>query len=382
MMIKTVEWTDDGVRMIDQTKLPHEEVYPIFQTHIAVAQAIKDMVVRGAPAIGVAAALGVAVGIKNSRATTADELEREFEEICRVISSARPTAQNLFWAVERMSRAFTEARSWGLPIVRIKEWIIKEAKNINREDLETNWRMARNGAVLIPDEATILTHCNTGALAASGGFGTALGVVRAAVLAGKQVHVYVDETRPFLQGARLTAWELMKENIPATLITDNMAGYFLHQGKIHCVFVGADRIAANGDVANKIGSYSLAVLAKENHVPFYVVAPVSTLDLSLQSGAEIPIEERSPVEVTHINGKRIVPEGIGVANPAFDVTPNQYVTAIVTERGVARAPYHESLRALAAMPGVAESPAEEWQGVTESQAGAGAGLAEVKAERD
>jgi methylthioribose-1-phosphate isomerase len=279
-----------------------------------------------------------------------------------------------------MSRAFTEARSWGLPVARIKEWIIKEAKNINREDLETNWRMARNGAPLIPDQATILTHCNTGALAASGGFGTALGVVRAAVLTGKQVHVYVDETRPFLQGARLTAWELIKENIPGTLITDSMAGHFINQGKINCVFVGADRIAANGDVANKIGTYSLAVLAKENKIPFYVVAPISTLDLSLESGVDIPIEERSPTEVTHINGKPIAPEGIGVANPAFDVTPNQYVTVIVTERGVARAPYHESLRALASLPGVAESPAEEWQGLLENQAGAATGVAEVKGE--
>jgi methylthioribose-1-phosphate isomerase len=239
---------------------------------------------------------------------------------------------------------------------RVKQWVIAEAEKMHREDLETNWRMGHQGAELLPDPVTVLTHCNTGALAASGGVGTALGVVRVAVLQGKRVHVYVDETRPFLQGARLTAWELVKENIPATLITDNMAGYFMHRGAIDCVLVGADRIAANGDVVNKIGTYSLAVVARENRIPFYVVAPTSTLDLTVAVGEDVPIEDRPHEEVTHINGQRIAPEGIGVANPAFDVTPHEYVTAIITERGIARAPYDESLRALMDNPSVNDSP--------------------------
>lgn len=356
-MIKTVEWTDEGVRLIDQRKLPHEEVYPIFRTPREVAQAIREMVVRGAPAIGVTAAYGVALGVKNSGATTVDELAREFEGICQTIRAARPTAVNLFWAVERMRRTFADAcRQWR-SLELIKQSLIAEAQKIHREDLETNWRMGHQGAELLPDPVTVLTHCNTGALATSGGVGTALGVVRVAVLQGKRVHVYVDETRPFLQGARLTAWELVKENIPATLITDNMAGFFMRRGVIDCVLVGADRIAANGDVANKIGTYSLAVLARENRIPFYVVAPTSTLDLTRATGEDIPIEERSAEEVTHINGVRIAPEGIVAANPAFDVTPHDYVTAIVTERGIARAPYTDSLRALMNKPSVADSPA-------------------------
>mgnify|MGYP000058935248 CR=1 FL=1 len=358
-MIKTVEWTDEGVRVIDQRKLPHEEVYLLLRTPEEVAEAIRAMIVRGAPAIGVTAAFGLALGVKRSSALTVEELETEFEAFCQLMARARPTAVNLFWAIERMRRAWAEARRRNLPLPLLKEWVIQEARNIYREDIETNWRMAHHGATLIPDPARILTHCNTGALATAGGMGTALGVVRAAVLMGKRVHVYVDETRPFLQGARLTAWELLKERIPATLITDNMAGYMMYRGLVDCVLVGADRIAANGDVANKIGTYTLAILAKEHGIPFYVVAPISTLDLSIASGEHIPIEERPAIEVTHINGRPIAPEGIAVANPAFDITPHRYVTAIVTERGIARPPYPESLSALAAQPDVAQAPAAE-----------------------
>ncbi|MCS6817542.1 MAG: S-methyl-5-thioribose-1-phosphate isomerase [Blastocatellia bacterium] len=358
-MIKTVEWTDEGIRVIDQRKLPHEEVYPLLRTPEEVAEAIRAMVVRGAPAIGVTAAFGLALGVKRSSAHTVEELEAEFEALCQLMARARPTAVNLFWAIERMRRALAEARRHHLSLPALKEWMVREAQNIYREDIETNWRMARHGAALIPDPARILTHCNTGALATAGGMGTALGVVRAAVLMGKRVHVYVDETRPFLQGARLTAWELLKEQIPATLITDNMAGYMMYRGLVDCVLVGADRIAANGDVANKIGTYTLAVLAKEHNIPFYVVAPISTLDLSIASGDQIPIEERPASEVTHINGHPIAPEGIAVANPAFDITPHRYVTAIVTERGIARPPYPESLSVLAAQPDVTQTPAEE-----------------------
>mgnify|MGYP000452577247 CR=1 FL=1 len=358
-MIKTVEWTEEGVRVIDQRKLPHEEVYLLLRTPEEVVDAIRQMAVRGAPAIGVTAAFGLALGVRRSCARTVEELEAEFEELCRQMASARPTAVNLFWAIARMRRALADARERRLPLPLVREWIIHEAHAIYREDIETNWRMARNGATLLPDPARVLTHCNTGALATAGGMGTALGVVRAAVFMGKRVHVYVDETRPVLQGARLTAWELLKEQIPATLITDAMAGYMMYRGLVDCVLVGADRIAANGDVANKIGTYTLAVLAREHGIPFYVVAPISTLDLSIESGEAIPIEERPAREVTHIHGQPIAPEGISVANPAFDITPHRYVTAIVTERGIARPPYRESLSALAAHPDVAHAPAEE-----------------------
>ncbi|RMG55628.1 MAG: S-methyl-5-thioribose-1-phosphate isomerase [Acidobacteria bacterium] len=344
-MIKTIEWTDEGIRMIDQRKLPTEEVYPIFRSYREVAQAIKDMVVRGAPAIGVAAAMGIALGVRDARARTVDELERELERICQVMETTRPTAVNLFWAIERMKRTFARAKRDGLSMDEIKRRMIEEAQKMYEEDIQTNRRMGQYGAELIPDSATVLTHCNAGTLATAG-YGTALGVIRAAVEQHKNVRVLADETRPFLQGARLTAWELMKDGIPVTLISDNMAGYFMRQGKVDCVIVGADRIAANGDVANKIGTYSLAVLAKEHDIPFYVAAPTSTIDLSLASGDEIPIEERSGDEVTRIRDQVIAPEGVEVANPAFDVTPHRYVTAIITERGVARPPYEESLRAL------------------------------------
>jgi methylthioribose-1-phosphate isomerase len=360
-MIKTIEWTDEGVRMIDQRKLPTEEVYPVFRTYQEVAQAIKDMVIRGAPAIGVAAAMGVAIGVQSSTAETVEELENDLIGACNVIAAARPTAANLFWAIERMKRTFAEAKSQTRSVDEIKARLVDEAKQMREEDIRINQQMGRHGASLIPDAARVLTHCNAGTLATAG-YGTALGVIRAAVEQQKRVHVLVDETRPFLQGARLTAWELHKDNIPVTLITDNMAGYFMKAGKVDCVIVGADRIAANGDVANKIGTYSLAVLAKAHGIPFYVAAPISTLDLTLTSGDQIPIEQRPITEVTHISDQTIAPEGIEVANPAFDVTPHEYITAIITERGVARPPYTESLKALASRAEAARSPAGGGEG--------------------
>ena len=342
-MIRTVEWTPDGVVMLDQRLLPGREVYNTYRDHLGVAEAIRSMVIRGAPAIGVAAAMGIALGVGKSGAKTVDELDPEFDGICRVIAGTRPTAVNLFWAVERMRSVYGRVRSQGVSAVRAA--LEQEARAMHGEDIRCNQEMGRLGQKLIPGNANILTHCNAGALATAG-YGTALGVIRAAVAAGKNVHVYADETRPFLQGARLTAWELEKDQIPVTVITDNMAGYFLHKGKIDCVIVGADRIAANGDVANKIGTYSVAVLARENQVPFYVAAPVSTLDLTLPDGSHIPIEERNPEEVRKVQGIPITPEQVSVANPAFDVTPHRYVSAIITDRGVARPPYTESLRAL------------------------------------
>jgi methylthioribose-1-phosphate isomerase len=344
-MIKTVEWTDEGVVMIDQRLLPGEEAYPVFKTYEEVARAIEDMVVRGAPAIGVAAAMGIALGLRGSAAESLDDFERDFTHISERLSRTRPTAVNLFWAVERMRWAFKQARREGLSVDRIKERLRHEAIEIHREDIESNRRMGRFGAELIPDGGTVLTHCNAGALATAG-YGTALGVIRAAVEAGKRIRVLADETRPFLQGARLTAWELAKEHIPVTLITDNMAGHFLKSGIIDCVIVGADRIAANGDVANKIGTYMVAVVAHETNIPFYVAAPLSTVDLSLNSGDEIPIESRAATEVTHFRGEQVAPDGISVANPAFDVTPHRYVSAIITDAGVAREPYDTNLKAL------------------------------------
>src|SRR5271170_601494 len=342
-MIQTLEWTEHGVVFIDQTKLPTEEVFVTCTTHQQVADVIRNMVVRGAPAIGVAAAMGIALGVKNSKAENAADLKQDFDQICEAIRQTRPTAVNLFWAIRRMQEKFETLRS--RPIAQIQEALIEESQRMHAEDIAANQAMGRHGATLMPSSGGVLTHCNAGALATAG-YGTALGVIRAAVEAGKRVAVYADETRPFLQGARLTVWELQHDSIPATLITDNMAGHFLHEGKIACVVVGADRIAGNGDVANKIGTYSVAVLAKENNVPFYVAAPISTLDLTLASGDQIPIEQRAAAEVTHVQGVPVAPEGTEVENPAFDVTPNRYVTAIITERGVARAPYSNSLRAL------------------------------------
>lgn len=337
-MVETIQWTDDGVVMIDQTKLPRQEVYVTCQDYREVAAAIRNMVIRGAPAIGVAAAMGVALGMQT-------QSHDDFEEICATLAATRPTAVNLFWGIERMRSRFAQLSGQSLPEIRAA--LKQEAQQIRLDDIAINQQMGRNGAPLIPDAKTVLTHCNAGALATAG-YGTALGVIRAAVEAGKKIDVFVDETRPFLQGARLTAWELCQDGIPATLITDNMAGHFLKSGRIGCVVVGADRIAANGDVANKIGTYSVAVLAKENNIPFYVAAPISTLDLSLASGDEIPIEQRAASEVTHVYGVPVAPEGIAVQNPAFDVTPNRYVTAIITEKGVASAPFMETLRDLVA----------------------------------
>src|ERR1700686_1546781 len=333
-MVETIEWTDAGVVMIDQRRLPREEIFVTCRTYEDVAEAIRSMVIRGAPAIGVAAAMGVALGVQQ---------DADFETVCSTLAATRPTAVNLFWAIERMRRmyrSFTAASRRE----RVRVMII-EAQKIRLEDIATCRAIGHNGVELVPDGKTVLTHCNAGALATAG-YGTALGVIRAAVEAGKKIDVFADETRPFLQGARLTVWELQQDNIPVKLITDNMAGHFLKSGRIGCVVVGADRIASNGDVANKIGTYGVAVLAKENGGPFFVAAPISTLDLALESGDEIPIEQRAASEVTHVFGVQVAPDETRVENPAFDVTPNRYVTAIITERGVARPPYRESLAAL------------------------------------
>jgi methylthioribose-1-phosphate isomerase len=342
-MIQTLEWTDQGVRFIDQTKLPTEESYVTCKTYEQVADVIRNMVVRGAPAIGVAAAMGIALGVNNSKAETTGDLKRELDQICDVMSKTRPTAVNLFWAIRRMQEKFERIRI--RPIAQIKQDLVEEAQRMHAEDIAANQAMGRHGATLMPAEGGVLTHCNAGALATAG-YGTALGVIRAAVEQGKKIHVFADETRPFLQGSRLTAWELMKDGIPTTVIADNMAGAMMRQGKIGAIVVGADRIAANGDVANKIGTYTVAVLAKEHGIPFYVAAPISTVDLDCPSGNEIPIEKRDIKEVTHIAGKQMVPDNVGVENPAFDVTPAKYVAAIITERGIARAPFDESLRML------------------------------------
>jgi methylthioribose-1-phosphate isomerase len=342
-MIQTLEWTDSGVRFIDQTKLPTEETYVTCKTYTQVADVIRNMVVRGAPAIGVAAAMGIALGVKASKAENGGDLKHEFDQICDVIGKTRPTAVNLFWAIRRMREKFEMLRV--RPLAQIKQALIEEAQRMHAEDIAANQAMGRHGATLMPASGGVLTHCNAGALATCG-YGTALGVIRAAVEQGKKIHVFADETRPFLQGSRLTAWELMKDGIPTTVISDNMAGAMMKQQKINAIVVGADRIAANGDVANKIGTYSVAVLAKEHGIPFYVAAPLSTVDFETADGSGIPIEQRDAKEVTHIAGRQMVPDGVGVENPAFDVTPAKYVTAIVTERGIARAPYSESLRRL------------------------------------
>jgi len=339
-MVETIQWTDDGVVMIDQTRLPREQVFVTCRNYEDVADAIRTMIIRGAPAIGVAAAMGVAIGVQKANP---EALDAEFETICSTLAGTRPTAVNLFWAIDRMKRLFASVREQDIDAIRAT--LIREAKQIYLEDIAINRAIGQNGAGLVPDGKTVLTHCNAGALATAG-YGTALGVIRAAVESGKKIDVYADETRPFLQGSRLTAWELQQDGIATTIITDNMAGHFLKLGKIGCVVVGADRIAANGDVANKIGTYSVAVLAKENGVPFYVAAPVSTLDLTLSSGDLIPIEERAGSEVTRVGGVELAPEGIAVRNPAFDVTPARYVTGIITEHGVATAPYEDSLKAI------------------------------------
>src|SRR6266478_4911450 len=342
-MVETIEWTAGGVVMIDQTRLPLHEEYVTCRTYQEVATAIRDMIVRGAPAIGVAAAMGIALGMQQSSAKDANGLRRDLEQISKTIGETRPTAVNLFWAIRRMKEKFESVSRRSVD--EIKSALVHEAQQMHVEDIAANEAMGRHGAPLMPASGGVLTHCNAGGLATCG-YGTALGVIRSAVASGKQIHVYADETRPFLQGSRLTAWELMKDGIPTTVLSDNMAGAMMKQGKISAVVVGADRIAANGDVANKIGTYTVAVLAKEHGIPFYVAAPFSTVDLDTPDGSSIPIEQRNPREVTHMAGKQMVPDGIGVENPAFDVTPAKYVSAIVTEKGIARAPYGESLRKL------------------------------------
>jgi methylthioribose-1-phosphate isomerase len=345
-MIKTIEWTDEGIRMLDQRLLPTEEKYLMLRSYEEVAEAIKKMVVRGAPAIGVSAAMGLALGASQSVGTSVADLEDDFTYMCQVMSETRPTAVNLFWAIERMRETLRREKANTQDPQEIKERLIEEAKAIFQEDIEANRAIGRFGADLLADGDTVLTHCNAGALATAGDYGTALGVIRGAIDAGKRIAVIADETRPYLQGLRLTAWELQQDNIPVTVITDNMAGHVMKSGKINAVVVGADRIAANGDAANKIGTYMVAVLANRHEIPFYVAAPISTLDLSLKSGDEIPIEERDRKEVTHIREQQLAPDGVGVQNPAFDVTPNNLIAAIITDRGVARPPYVKSLQAL------------------------------------
>ncbi|MDA2929629.1 S-methyl-5-thioribose-1-phosphate isomerase [Acidobacteria bacterium AH-259-O06] len=341
MMIRTIEWTDQGVVMIDQRLLPTEEVYNTYQTVEEVAEAIKTMVIRGAPAIGVAAAMGVALGVNNL--TSKENLQEDFARICQTVHDTRPTARNLFWAIERMKDVWERHKE--SPLQEIQTALKEEAIAVHREDIEINRKIGEYGKQLFSEKTNVLTHCNAGALATAG-YGTALGVIRAAVESGKDIQVFADETRPFLQGSRLTAWEMMKENIPCTLITDNMAGHFMKSGQVQAVIVGADRIARNGDVANKIGTYSVAVLAKEHGIPFYVAAPLSTIDLDTPTGEQIPIEQRNSKEVTEIKGQVLAPSSVTVANPAFDVTPNRLVSAIITEKGIARAPYDKSIQAL------------------------------------
>jgi len=347
-MIPTLEWTEAGVRFLDQTKLPLEETYVLATTYQQVADVIVTMVVRGAPAIGVSAAMGVALGVKNTKATTLQALTAEVKIICDTLAATRPTAVNLFWAIERMRRVYEGlSQTEGITIPALQSALISEAQQMYDEDIAACKAMGKFGAPLMPQTGTVLTHCNAGALATCG-YGTALGVIRAAVEAGHKIDVYADETRPFLQGARLTAWELMHDHIPTTVLCDNMAGSLMRQGKIQAVVVGADRIAANGDVANKIGTYSVAVLANAHGIPFYVAAPWSTIDRATATGDGIPIEQRSALEVTHSNGRQMTPTGVGIQNPAFDVTPARYVTGIITERGVLTAPYDESMKAMLA----------------------------------
>ena len=342
-MIKTIEWTTEGVRMLDQRLLPMEEKYLMLRSYEEVADAIKKMVVRGAPAIGVSAAMGLALGASQSVGTSVADLEFDFDYMCEVMSATRPTAVNLFWAIERMRSSFKRAAAETTDVSEIKTRLVDEAQAIFDDDIKSNRALGKFGGELLTDGTTVLTHCNAGALATAGDYGTALGVIRGAIDAGKRIAVIADETRPFLQGARLTAWELQKDDIPVTLITDNMAGHIMKQGKVDAVVVGADRIAANGDTANKIGTYMVAVLAKRHDIPFYVAAPISTIDLACPTGEEIPIEERNTREVTHVREHQLSPTGIDVQNPAFDVTPNDLIAAIITDKGIARAPYLKSL---------------------------------------
>jgi methylthioribose-1-phosphate isomerase len=341
MAVRTIEWRNGRVVMLDQRLLPTREVYRVYGDHREVVRAIKDMVIRGAPAIGVAAAMGIALGARTLRG----DRVRDFDRLCRAFAAARPTAVNLFWAIERMRRVF--ARNQHRPPDTLRMLLEREALAIHDEDIAVNRSLGRHGAALLEDGSTVLTHCNAGALATAG-YGTALGIVRAAIESGKRIQVIACETRPFLQGARLTTWELKKDRIPVTLITDSMAGYMMQRGRVSCVIVGTDRTAANGDVANKIGTYAHAVLAHRHSIPFYVAAPLSSIDFGCPSGDRIPIEQRAGREVTHVYDRQIAPSGVRVANPAFDVTPSELVTAIVTERGVARQPLARTLAKLAA----------------------------------
>ena len=339
-----VKWTDEGVAMLDQRLLPTEKKWLMLKSYDDVAAGIKDMVVRGAPAIGVSAAYGIALGAKQFVGTSVADLEEELEYVGDVLAATRPTAVNLFWAIDRMKRTFQKAKADGKNVSEIKQILLEDAKAIHDEDIESQRLIAQFGGELLNDNDTVLTHCNAGALATGGVWGTALGVIRGAVDQGKHIAVIADETRPYLQGARLTAWELMEDDIPVTLITDNMSGHVMKKGRVQAVVVGSDRIAANGDVANKIGTYMVAVLARRHGIPFYAAAPLSTVDLNCPTGDEIPIEERDIREVTHVKDIQLAPDDTLVSNYAFDVTPNDLVTAIITEKGVARAPYTESLK--------------------------------------
>jgi methylthioribose-1-phosphate isomerase len=345
-MIPTLEWLPNGVNFLDQTKLPLEETYVLATDYKQVATVIRDMIVRGAPAIGVSAAMGMAIGIERSSATTLPALTAEVAVIAKTLAETRPTAVNLFWGIDEIRNLYNELAAKNTPIPEIKSAVVAKARRMYDEDIAACKQMGAHGASLLPQEGTVLTHCNAGALATCG-YGSALGVIRAAIERGHKIDVFADETRPFLQGARLTAWELMKDNIPTTVLCDNMAAALMRQGRIQAVIVGADRIAANGDVANKIGTYGVSILAKEHGIPFYVAAPWSTLDLATAHGDLIPIEQRAATEVTHSNGKQMTPHGVAIENPAFDVTPAKYVTAIITERGVLRAPYEQSIQNMA-----------------------------------
>src|ERR1700761_5772923 len=345
-MIPTLEWLPTGVNFLDQTKLPLEETYVLATDYEQVATVIRDMIVRGAPAIGVSAAMGMAIGIDRSKATTLPALTEEVAVIAKTLAETRPTAVNLFWGIDEIRNLYNALAAKNTPISEIKAAVVAKARRMYDEDIAACRQLGHHGAALLPMEGTVLTHCNAGALATCG-YGTALGVIRAAIEQGHKIDVFADETRPFLQGARLTAWELMKDNIPTTVLCDNMAAALMRQGRIQAVIVGADRIAANGDVANKIGTYGVSILAKEHNIPFYVAAPWSTLDLATAHGDLIPIEQRASTEVTHSNGKQMTPHGVAIENPAFDVTPAKYVTAIITERGVLTAPYNQSIKTMA-----------------------------------
>lgn len=337
--MKAIEWLGTSVKLLDQTQIPQKEAYLELRDYQDIASAILELKIRGAPAIGIAGAYGLALGALKIKARTPGDFRRELKAVSRALAATRPTARNLFRALERMERVAEK----GTNVERIKQALVDEAIAFHNEEAEATLKLSKIGAELIKDGSTVLTHCNTGPLATAG-YGTALGVIRQAFEQGKKIKVIATETRPLLQGARLTAWELKKLKIPFTLITDSMAGYFMSRGDVDCVIVGADRIAANGDTANKIGTYTLAVLAKENNIPFYVAAPLTTIDPALKSGTEIPIEQRSPEEVTHIQGTAVTPEGIEAANPAFDVTPNRYITAIITEGGIIRQPFDEGIK--------------------------------------